>query len=655
MVSRVFTSCGAILIAICIGAAASAQPSTLPDAFLSGRVVDGLGNPVAEARIHLQHWSARDAVGATVSGADGRFRLGPLRMTAFRARWPNCAILVRTEAHAPAVYAVDAVFPGSTLDVGNIRIEAGTKLAGTVVDTEGRPLAGAEIEARHGDGDVVAGWRFLLNAAGVIRGTTSDGEGQFESAPVRPGGLVVVLRADGCATTLRRTWVAPGQPYLDLGKITLRPDVPISGVVVDARGKPIAQAEVRANLILDAWGNLDRATKTNAKGKFTLRGFGSNLESITATAMGYESLRHEFVAGDNAVSRWFSRALSGKAKRTGLRLKLGDAFEIKGKVVDANTGRPIPFGSLREVDLCAVRPDDEGAHLPAAGCTHSSWGQDAETGAAGFTFGIESGGDYYVRVTATGYAPAAVRLPRLDRPKSIAGLVVEMKHLAPADDDPSSNRVAGSLHATDAGKPPPEEAVGWVAARCVKQTGNVNPRRRIVHGCLIPSHWFGLYRTPLRPDGTFAFDHLEPGTWFLTVERARRAPIIHGPVVVEKGKDVDGVKIEDTAAATIRGKVTGAPPEKEGRTWVVAFNDNVFMKAVPTEADGTFVLKELPPGDYAVCVGHDDLSARRRAFLSREGTYNPEALGDPWQRASRVTLRPNGNAELDALAYRPLR
>ena len=111
---------------------------TLEDAaWIAGVVVDASGKPVAGAKV-----GAGDA--SVTTDALGRFSFGHLDVE-------EVSVEVRAEGYFPAALAVTGLTPGQGKEGERIAIEAATAfVAGTVVDSTGKPVAGASVRA-HGD------------------------------------------------------------------------------------------------------------------------------------------------------------------------------------------------------------------------------------------------------------------------------------------------------------------------------------------------------------------------------------------------------------------------------------------------------------------------------------------------------------------------
>jgi hypothetical protein len=116
-------------------------------------VVDESGTPLADARCARAQrftlglvagrrrvgWPSESAdVHATLTGADGRFELADLPGGELRlgARKSGCAPLDR--------FGI-ALAKDAHLDLGDLTLEPGSTLAGSVVDARGAPVAGARV------------------------------------------------------------------------------------------------------------------------------------------------------------------------------------------------------------------------------------------------------------------------------------------------------------------------------------------------------------------------------------------------------------------------------------------------------------------------------------------------------------------------------
>jgi hypothetical protein len=70
----------------------------------------------------------------------------------------------------------------------------------------------------------------------------------------------------------------------------------------------------------------------------------------------------------------------------------------------------------------------------------------------------------------------------------------------------------------------------------------------------------------------------------------------------------------------------------------VAFTDTALQAETRVLSDGTFSLRQLPPGRYGLKVGHD---AYRDSEIPDRSNHSPEAWGatpEPWKRAVVVEV-----------------
>ncbi|MGH7134883.1 MAG: carboxypeptidase regulatory-like domain-containing protein, partial [Pirellulales bacterium] len=192
---------------------------------VKGIVIDREGRPVRHARLFNQGSDHRDER-ITASDDGGNFLLDDL----FR-NFAGCQIAISAKGFAPAMVDVK---PGPANAPAELKVvlEPGHKIAGKVVDEDGKPLAG-----------VWVGWN--QNRRGLHDSTYTDDAGHFEldSLP------------DDCVFAFNKQDYSPlnGQQLpLDgegLVNVILSPQGVIRGKVVDARtGETLHGFRVRLNL-----------------------------------------------------------------------------------------------------------------------------------------------------------------------------------------------------------------------------------------------------------------------------------------------------------------------------------------------------------------------------------------------------------------------
>ena len=288
---------------------------------ISGRVVDQDGEPVPGATVVVDvsrgypkspQWvDVKDET--TNTDANGRWSFSSVPEKPDSVKLAAYHHLYLQEH---PFYVVEEFKPLSALRDGtaNLRLERGTTIEGTVLAPDGSPVADAEVifgeSARFGN---------------AIPPTKTDAQGRF-ALGFRPG---VVSKL-----TARRAGFGPALQTVRAGtepqRITLRlePARTLSGRVVDRAGKPIPSAQIRVK----SWRgseSLDQDLKVDENGRFAWNEAPPDEVKIDVQASGYSSKKD-------------------------LPLEAGHPHEItltpstlvKGTVLDAKTGQPIPHFSL---------------------------------------------------------------------------------------------------------------------------------------------------------------------------------------------------------------------------------------------------------------------------------------------------------------------
>lgn len=291
---------------------------------IAGRVVDFQGQPVGGAEV----WGVvyRQRVGKTTTGADGRFRLGPIKEDRPVDVWAEAPGLARQRVEGLHV------FGGRDREIGTVTLLPGTRLRGRVVDSKGRPIAGSRIQIedyRHVLGHTISSDQTEWSITG-------GAEGRFVTPPLPAGRVYFHFASPGKVRTFVERRAEPGSEKVDMGDIVLVDEVPIRGIVVDQDGKPARGVDVIADY------DYEGAAKTDAAGRFEVHGAGEGAKTL---------LLH---SNDYFVPKPFDLG----TRHDDLRLVVTKAYEIHGTAVDAETGKPVPIDSVR---LCIVERDPDGS------------------------------------------------------------------------------------------------------------------------------------------------------------------------------------------------------------------------------------------------------------------------------------------------------
>jgi len=251
------------------------------------------------------------------AGADGRFSVAPLPVgrhvldvvaPGFRARRVSVAIGTKP------------------VDLGDIILEPGLRIQGTVVDGTGNPLADAELIA------VLAPASRRVFEGSDERSTHSDSDGRFLIDGLAEGTYELTAQAYGFGNVVKS--IAAGTKNVTL---TLRTAGKIAGVVVDEAGTPVADYRITA-LVKRVEGDLRtrqrpvRESVTATDGRFEL-GIGAGTYMLDVSSLDYVA-----ATVSDVVVR------SGATTDVG-SIVLRDGGTVRGAVEDGG-GQPVAGATL---------------------------------------------------------------------------------------------------------------------------------------------------------------------------------------------------------------------------------------------------------------------------------------------------------------------
>lgn len=340
---------------------------------IGGRVTDDAGNPVAGATVSLlinkQRPNPAEYVNITFKSlktdADGKWNYPTAPATADQIS----VGAYHTDYVMRAFYELHDVENPQSLQDGThtLQLERGVAVEGTVTDSNGRPLADARIG--------IGSRRFGINSTPELR---TDGLGRYRLV-AKPGEEVILtVKARGLAPELVK-FVMPAEPHTQ--NIQLKPAAALRGMVVNPEGEPIPEAWV----YVESWRglrSLPHRLKTDSEGRFYWGEAPADSVVADVDAHGYQRKREVALRsdGDN-------------------RIVLNRPTVVRGTVVDAGTGKPVP--SFRIVNGIGWQREDIPIH----------WERDPDDVREGtdgrFEFGITFPyPGHAVRIEADGYRPA---------------------------------------------------------------------------------------------------------------------------------------------------------------------------------------------------------------------------------------------------------
>jgi len=246
---------------------------------VEGTILDEAGGPVEGARVSLVHGGR---IGDTTDAA-GRFAIwwSPERASGH----DEIALVYQEERGLAAAVAV----PQDRRPT--VTVHAGRNLAGRVVDPEGKPVPGVDVMATA----VVSQYWHAPWWRGAAT-TDPDGRYVLKTFPPEPKckvSLSVSKQGYGSRGSMLGNGATlaleDGKALTEAQDIVLeRADQTISGIVVDAEGKPVAGAEVYAYSDPVSMGSTSSTSivascVSGADGKFTLKGLVKKSYDVGAT------------------------------------------------------------------------------------------------------------------------------------------------------------------------------------------------------------------------------------------------------------------------------------------------------------------------------------------------------------------------------------
>lgn len=579
----------------------------LQSAVFTGRVVETDGEPIEGAivrhyparRSRAQHgleesvWLAEipwSGLATATTDEEGRFRLpsdevptpdeGDSREQLSSPYaydvWPQVVVLHPDYAVRP--FLCEGFRMGS-YDCGDIVLRPGAILRGRVTDGDGRPLAGARFQMSIFSGPWdMPGYGPLRTVRSAVGGS-SGADGRFELRQLWQSRASFDVHLDGYMPAVLDTEGLAWGEVRDLPDVVLSPGFGLGGLVVDADGEPIAEAEVLARsaihtpthlgedsalleLRIRVRGShlLELRTRTDGRGAFAITGLDDEAYSVIVGADGFETtaLRDIEPSGDRlviALVRQASVLVTVQAKGTEERVADVSAKARRltgGDYEDMATPLGVLFGR-EALDAAGVSGDPRGALLVQNAGTYRTELTVAAPGYATNGF----------LLTAVTPPEMATRTVQLVRESSVSGRV----------SDPNDAPLVG---ATVTLAPPKDLRVELPEREATTDAG-----------------------------GRYRLGDLRAGDWTLRVEAEGHVPSEQRTVIVKAEQAVEDEDVRLVPGARIEGLVLAADGAPAALASVVARRvdpqqEDPQTHTVKVDSEGRFELEALPPGDYRV-------------------------------------------------------
>lgn len=642
-----------------------------PAAPLYGFVTDSAGKPVAGADIWAQPRATESITDMIVirpqdatSADDGSFRMAgivygkPYRLT------------IRAPGFAGSAIDLPPYEPGATAAPVRIRLTKGRQARGRVVDTDGNPVAGAEVKLTWPEQKPS---RFASRRkADATEAVATSEQGAFRIAAVNTGEYDVnVSHTEYVSPGDLPVEVPEGRGEVDLGEFTLVPGAEILGVVVDPDQEPVEGARVRFRSY--SWArDQERTATTDADGNFRLAGLPHEQVDLTIEAEGYalSTLQGARPATGEPILIQLARgaSLSGRVltaagtAAVGARVNLepDESTRMRGRTwystntrtrtdgdgrfsfghvfpgtwsVEANAGNeaartdPLELvsGSERTVELRLHAQDRLTVIVTASSgqpVTEARIRLEPKDSGHSSEYGTTDGGGRARLQVAAGPATLTVEHPEhVDEGREIVvgsgdtELAVQLR---------AGAEISGFVR-SETGTP----ATATVEAH-TEESANTDANIR--------RYLYPPATTVSGSDGSFRLTGLEAGRYFL-VARAAGHPE-SGPTepIDVDGRGVAGVEIVLESGASLRGAVTGLRPADLTQVTIIATRQTQWQAATP-DTEGNFTMENLAPGTWQVVARRgDSFTARtveRTVTIAADGTE--EFVELPFERGLRLT------------------
>ena len=510
-----------------------------PGMSISGKVVDGTGNPLPELEVRVfAEFGLNTAVSLKgKTDNDGLFAFDGLGKRVFE-------LLAGASSDFMPI-RIDQVEPGEEILIELARADF---ISGRVIDAEtSQPVKGAIIGWRDGSVD-----DSRKRHGESVRETRSDEQGMFRLRGIPREELEFTARAEGYLTMKLPGNIRRNDAENSDGVLRMKLAGKLSGIARDEAGAPVAAA--RVELAMYSQNDLILATaKTDSKGRFNL-GLDSALEGQACTVRA----EHEDYQG-SAPARLIIKDHSREQPELDITLLAGGT--ISGKI-SFDQGQPAEDLSLAGIKLMLLQVEEgQLAELNRSALSDAN-GKYSLSGLPG--------GEYVLRSDSAGFAPYQSEPLRL-------GEREELRH----EIFFTAERIVSGQVMNQLGEP----LRATISARDLRNTHLKRSRRQTF------SDKFGHFR----------LGNLGPGPYRITAKAADHLPLTENSVsppaesnfVLERYGWVEGeVKDESTGDPLEDFSVTIVPFGESGGT-PGRSRETVFVSA-----GGRFFVGGLARGKY---------------------------------------------------------
>jgi uncharacterized GH25 family protein len=590
--------------------------------------------------------------GFTRSGPGGRFRIANL------AAGTPYGVRIELPGFAPAQTDLPAREDGQPAPELRIVMRTGREAFGMVLDANHTAVAGARVRLRPQTGnDMGAQIREALKGATDHFEATSDAKGHFAVSHLPPGSFDLIVNAKGFAPlTVPGLAVPEGQGASDLGTVVLSPGAALEGKVVDAEGRPVEGAEVRATagamralrrMPSRSSGPADAYTAADGSFRLEDRAPGESVD-LAVLHPNYGPGAAQGVAVPTAepvrivlqaTSRVSGRALGKDGKAlAGARVTLSEMISMnmgsrsmmrpgnwKGAVTDEDGGFSFSDVAPGGIEIRAEAVRHQAAELKGL---ETKPGQEM----AGIELVLPAAASVEGRVVAPDGRPVPGAEVTVVSADSAMGFSFP-DLFAQTDGDgryvldgvpPGPRTLEARAEGYRRGVRDLEVKEGDTTADFTLESGFVVSGRVVddagnplasVQLMMIAGRGFTDVLSALSgPDGAFHFDGVQAGTFRLNAQKPGYAANPQGEIVTISTASVSGLEIKLGAGGSLTGKITGVDFSQLSRVRVVVNG----RRPGQLDADGIYRILNVPPGDYVVSASVPDTALHAEGRVTLE-------------------------------------
>jgi hypothetical protein len=569
---------------------------------LIGRIVTALDGPVDGAKVtlscsafdavhqrHLRAQLSRPFPTQTTSDAAGRFRFQDLPAVSGYGLHGWCP-----QGHA-TTHASLTLRPQEVLDAGDLVLQEGCSLSGTVQESTGEGFADVLVTLQRSDSQ-----QFQVQ---------SDAAGDFRFEGVPRGTARVIPSHPGWRTSndLGSYTLAPGHPTEGV-VLRLQRTVAVHGRVQDPDGNPLVNVALRAlpatTAGLETGEDLEAVSE--ASGAFLCKGLWSGATySMEARLAGFRlGLQTIIAAPDREIL---------------ITLERQPTFTLR--VLAADDGSPIKLEWAR---ISFQRPGRNGYSYQESVASQASGLLEMEPGQYAVPF--TGPGQSRLRLRADGFLPKKTEPMWVADTSTVLEVALERGCL-----------IRGSLREAGSGRP---LQAAWIGLGLPKDAGSTGSTTAFgADPMLFRSH------TVTQKEGDFVFAGLEPGNYLLRARVPGFCEALTGPIRLAASGDVAEPTLELVRGGEIHGTVRGLDQKGLAAIQVSALRSDGLLLIGVSDRQGQFFLGPLEPGEYDVAAQAYETVESERLHLSRSAVVRPK--GPIRSRRIRVRSAEISRCDLD--------